>query len=159
MHPGSVKLFSDGSKTSSGVGCAVVHVNNLYVSRLSNNSSIFIAELTALAKSFEIVSTLQDNNFTIYSDSYSALMAIKQYNPKHPIIQHIQEWLYRFASKFKSVHFCLVPVYVGIAGNELADYEARDVITKEDILFHHIPSTDMKWTIRSYVKNKWQARW
>ncbi|XP_064116588.1 uncharacterized protein LOC135222431 [Macrobrachium nipponense] len=48
---------------------------------------------------------------------------------------------------------------LGIAGDELADHEARDVITKEDILFHHISATDKKWTIHSFIENKWQAYW
>ena len=127
--------------------------------RLSDNASIFTAELTAISKSLEIVSTLQGSNFTIYSDSLSALSAICEYNSQHPIIQRIQEWLYRLSSKFKSVNFCWVPAHVGIAGNELADHEAKSAISGDGNIYQYIPQSDMKWIIRSHVKGKWQARW
>ena len=159
IHSKSIKLFTDGSKTSSGVGCAVVHSDTSYVGRLSDNASIFTAELTALAKSLEIVGTLQGTSFTIYSDSNSALMAIQQYNSSHPIVQRIQEWLYRLASKFKYVNFCWVPAHVGIPGNERADEEAKEIISRESIDFHYIPHTDMKMVISSYIRDKWQERW
>ena len=84
-------------------------------------------------------------------------MAIRKYDPQHPIIQSIQDWLFRLSSKFKSVSFCWVPSHVGIQGNELADSEAKAVIRK-CISFHSIPVSDMKPMIREYIKNKWQRR-
>ena len=159
LHSNSVKLYTDGSKSPEGVGCAVIYGDRSYVGRLCNNASVFTAELTAVSKSLEIVSTLQGRNFTIYCDSYSVLMAIKQYNPKHPIVQKIQEWLWRLSSKFKKVNFCWVPAHVGIPGNELADKEAKEAILRNDLNFYHVPVSDMKGVIRSYVKKKWQTRW
>ena len=158
FHSNSVKIFTDGSKMVSGVGCAVIHEDCSYVGRLSNNASIFTAELTAIVKSLELINTLPNRNFTIYSDSNSALMTINQYNSQHPIVQRIQEWLYKLSARYKSVSFCWVPAHVGIPGNELADDEAKSAITR-NIAFHHIPSSDMKWVIRDYIKKKWQARW
>ena len=114
--------------------------------------------MTALAKSLEKIDITRGHKFTVYSDSYSALLAIKKYNPQHPIIQRIQELLYKLSVKSKSVSFCWVPAHVGIQGNELADSEAKAVITK-DILFHYIPVSDMKSAIRKHVKKKWQERW
>ena len=159
IHANSIKLFTDGSKTANGVGCSVVHGDSSYVGRLSNNASIFTAELTALAKSLEVASTLHGTYFTVYSDSYSALMAIKDYNSFHPIVQKILEWLCKLSSKYKYVNFCWVPAHVGIPGNELADHEARAVISNDDIAFPSIPHSDMKRIIHSYIKNKWEARW
>ena len=106
-----------------------------------------------------MISTLPGSKFTIYSDSYSALLAIKAYNPQHPVVQDIQEWLFRLSIRYKEVQFCWVPAHVGIQGNELADQEARNVILEKDVEFHHIPSSDMKWCIRSHIRNKWQACW
>ena len=114
--------------------------------------------MTALAKSLELVSNSQGRTFTIYSDSYSALLAIKQFNSNHPIVLKIQEWLFKLSSRNKSVHFCWVPAHVGIPGNELADQEAKEVIRRE-VTFHHIPSSDMKWVIRDHIHKKWQALW
>ena len=105
------------------------------------------------------MNTLPGNKFTIYLDSYSALMAIKEYNPQHPIVQGIQEWLFRLSIRYKDVQFCWVPAHVGIQGNELVDQEACNVITENEVEFHHIPASDMKWCIRSHMRNKWQSRW
>ena len=85
-------------------------------------------------------------------------MAIKKYNPQHPIIQRIQEILYKLYCKFKVVSFCWVPAHVGIQGNELADSEAKAVIAN-NISFNYIPVSDMKSIIRKHVKKKWQERW
>ena len=158
IHSNSMKIYTDGSKTSDGVGCAVIYKDCSHVGRLANNASIFTAELTALCKSLEIINSLQDLNYTIYCDSYSALMAIKQYNPRHPILQRIQYWLYKL-SKSKNIHFCWVPAHVGILGNEIADEEAKAATTRNEVIFNHVPVSDMKRVVRSYVNNKWQARW
>ena len=67
-HKHSVKLYTDGSKSLEGVGCAVVHECDSYVTRLSNNASIFTAELTAVMKSLEVISTIKGRNFTVFTD-------------------------------------------------------------------------------------------
>ena len=125
---------------------------------MSDNTSIFTAELTALEKAIEIISTLQGSNFTVYSDSNSALLAIKQYNSSHPIVQRIQVGLFKLSFRSKNVQFCWVPSHVGIQGNEFADREAKAAICK-DISFYQVPASDMKWPIRKYIREKWQARW
>ena len=159
-HAHSIKLYTDGSKTADGVGCAVFYNDSSYVGRLSNHASVFTAELTALSKALELVySSPRGPHFTIYSDSYSALLAIKQYNPKHPIIQQIQLWLYRISSRRKTVHFCWVPAHVGVSGNEAADEEAKAATRDPEVLFHYVPLSDMKYVFRTYVQNVWQQRW
>ena len=116
--------------------------------------------MTALSKALELVySSPQGPHFTIYSDSYSALLAIRQYNPKHPIVQQIQLWLYRISSRRKTVHFCWVPAHVGVAGNESADEDAKAATRDPEVLFHYVPLSDMKWVFRNYVQGLWQQRW
>ena len=158
-HHNTKKIYTDGSKTQDGVGIAIVHNEDSRIAKLSDNASIFTAELTAILKSLEYVNKIEGKRFTIYSDSYSALTAIKQFNPSHPLIWKIQEWLCWLASRYKSVQFCWVPAHVGIKGNEKADTEARLATSLEKVDFSFIPHTDMKWPIRSYIKEKWQHRW
>ena len=159
IHKDTIKIFTDGSKTEDGVGIAVVNNNESRVARLSNNASIFTAELTAILKSLEYVDKTKGRNFTIYSDCFSALLTIRQYNPSHPIVQKIQGWLCWLASRYKSVQFCWVPAHVGVRGNELADEEAKFASTLDSIDYRYIPHVDMKWPIRLYIKKKWQERW
>ena len=42
------KIFTDGSKSPDGVGCAVVYGNSIFQAKLPDNTSVFIAELTAI---------------------------------------------------------------------------------------------------------------
>ena len=158
IHLNSIKIYTDGSKTPNGVGFAIIHENSSYAGRLSNNASIFTAELTALKFSLEVISTIQGHHFTVYTDSYSALMAINQYNPQHPIVQQILERLYQLSNRHKNINFCWVPSHVGIPGNELADREAKSVIN-ENIKFPSIPYEDVRPIIRSSIRKKWQDRW
>ena len=88
IHDNSIKLFTDGSKTPNGVGIAIVHKDESHIAKLSNNSSIFTAELTAILKSLELVNKVDGRNFTIYSDSFSALTAIGM---KWPIQTYIKK--------------------------------------------------------------------
>ena len=141
-HENSVKIYTDESKTAGGVGCAVVHKDGNGSGRMSNNASILTAELTAIEKALKVAySTEGERDFTIYSDSFSSITAIKRYNSFNPIVRRIQEWLFRFASKYKNVKFCWVPAHVGIQGNETADLEAKAAIVNRGIGYRKVPHT------------------
>lgn len=158
-HRGSIKLYCDGSKTPNGVGIAVVLNEESHIATLPKKASIFTAELTAIVKSLEVISKINGRKFTIYSDSYSALTAIKQYNPSHPILSRIQDWLCKLRAYYKEIQFCWVPAHIGIRGNETADSEAKYASTLETIDVQYIPHDDMKWPIRTYIRQEWQNRW
>ena len=85
--------------------------------------------------------------------------AIKKFNSFHPLVQKVQEWLFRISCRHKSVCFCGVPSHVGIHGNELADREAKYAALSADITFDKLPPSDLKGPIRSYVLCKWQEIW
>ena len=52
IHLNQAKLYTHGSKLSSGSGCAVIYEDTSYVSKLPDYSSVFTVELTAVATSF-----------------------------------------------------------------------------------------------------------
>ena len=73
-------FYTDGSKTNGRVGTAVVKYVKSYLKeeilvRLSDNSSVFQAELTAIKAA--IMNALEHNKkeFDIFSDSLSSLKA------------------------------------------------------------------------------------
>ena len=74
-------------------------------------------------RALEEIETLENRHWIIYSDSQSALLAIKTYKPKHPIVQSIQEIIYRNAEK--RITMCKVPSHVNVKGNESADKAAK----------------------------------
>ena len=155
LHHSQTKLYTDGSKSSNGVGCAVIHKDIAYVSKLPDYASI----LTAVATALDQVYNSSNSNFVVYCDSRSTLEAIKKFNSFHPLVQKVQEWLFRISCRRKSVHFCWVPSHVGIHRNELADTEAKIAALSAIITFNKLPPSDLKGPIRSYVLGKWWERW
>ena len=158
-HKNHKKLYTDGSKSENGVGCAVIHEDEAYPAKLPDCASIFTAELTAVVAALDLVYHSSESKFVIYSDSWSALEAIKKFNSFHPLIQKVQEWLFWISCRHKSVHFCWVPSHVGIHGNEVADRKAKDASISADVVFSKVPPSDLKRPIRSYILRKWQERW
>lgn len=158
-HSKQEKIYTDGSKYPDGVGCAVAHRNEIFQARLPNSASILTAELTAIIHALKIASRSKKRDFVIFSDSYSAISALKKYNSFHPLVQEAQEWLFLIHSKFKTVCFCWVPAHVGILGNELVDREAKEAAFFPSINSKAIPHQDLKCTVRSYIVEKWQRRW
>ena len=158
-HSNQKKLYTDGSKTENGVGCAVVYEDTVYSGKLPNTSSVFTAEMTAIIQALEVVDKSSHKEFVIYSDSRSALDSLNQYNSFHPLIQKAQQWLFRLSCRHKSISFCWVPAHVGILGNEKADQEAKYAATFNNITRKKVPHCDLKSPIRFYILNKWQEQW
>ena len=120
-HQGQEKIYTDGSKSDDGVGCAVIYKNTSYVVKLPDSASVHTAELTAIVKALKLIHNSPHKKFVIYSDSQGALQSLNIFNSFHPLIQEAQEWLFKIKCRFKSVCFCWVPSHVGIKGNEKAD--------------------------------------
>ena len=83
-HKDCLKIFTDGSKTSQGVGAAIVVKKDVYQCSLSSNASIYTAELTAISKALEIVSDMKEKKIAIFTDSFSCLQSMKQFYPLKP---------------------------------------------------------------------------
>ena len=159
QHANDMKIYTDGSKSNEGVGCAIVTSEQSGLARLPDAASSFTAELTALVHALKQVSNTRAKSFVIYTDSKSAIDAICKYDNFHPLARKAQEWLYLISSRFKFVCFCWVPAHVGIRGNELADTEAKSAVASTTIDLPSIPHSDLYRLIRSYIWQKWQDRW
>ena len=159
-HAGHVKVFTDGSKTSEGAGCAVYVNDTVYQAKLPSMATTFTAELTAITKALDLFLDRREKEYVIYTDSYSSILALREFNSFNPLVRKAQEWLFKQHSKFK-IHFCWIPSHVGIQQNEIADSAARDAISDPDIILTRtkIPHTDLKEPIREYILDKWQKRW
>ena len=158
-HEGAFKIYTDGSKSTEGVGLAVVTDNSCDVAKLPNYASIYTAELCAINRALTLVHYSSRRKFVIYSDSKSALESLNSYNSSHPLVLKAQEWLFRISCRHKHVSFCWVPAHVGIKGNERADREAKKVCSKRNLDVLEVPYCDIKSPIRKYIRSKWQERW
>ena len=158
-HRKDFKIFTDGSKSSEGTGCAVIMSGHHKVGRLPNAASSFTAEITALVHALKEVCKINATKFVIYTDSKSSIDAISRYNPCQPLVQKAQEWLYLIYARRKSVRFCWVPAHVGIRGNEIADAEAKSACAEPRIDLPELLHSDLYRPIKSLIRQKWQARW
>ena len=64
----------------------------------------------------------------IFSDSLSALQALRKLKPDHPLLIQIQEFLHKINAVQKEIVSMQVPGHVGIRGNEAADRAAKKAI-------------------------------
>ncbi|GFQ69430.1 putative rna-directed dna polymerase from mobile element jockey-like protein [Trichonephila clavata] len=73
------RIFTDGSKSESHVGSAVVSQSIVITDALPISASIYTAELHALRIAIEHISLSRGKKFIIYTDSLSALKALSLY--------------------------------------------------------------------------------
>ena len=109
----------------SGVGCAVTREDSAYVSKLPDHTSIFTAELMAVATVSDQLFNSSDLNSVKYSDSRNTLENIKKFNSFISQFKKVLEWLFWICYRRKSFHFCWCPLLVGIHGNEVAERETK----------------------------------
>ena len=129
LHSDLVHYYTEGSKTDDGVGCAVVFHNIQHQLKMNKNTSIFTAKLRAICDTLKLINDNPNCNFTVLTDSRSALQAIEINNSDHAISSNIRDWLIQLQSHHKTIHLCWVSSHIDIAGNERADQEARAPIT------------------------------
>ncbi|GFR27935.1 RNA-directed DNA polymerase from mobile element jockey [Trichonephila clavata] len=118
-------IFTDGSKSESHVGSAVVSLSTVITDALPISASIYTVELHALRIAIEHISLSRGKKFIIYTDSLSALQSIVSlHSSSHPIFGDITYALANHLMK-EDIRFCSIPGHTGITGNELADTAAR----------------------------------
>ena len=154
-------IYTDGSKSSVGVGCAAVSSSRISQTSLPTNATVFTAELTAIKLAVEQIK-FSDNNlntkYVIYSDSKSAIEALKSYIQKNILVNQIKQAINKLYSRGFQIEVCWIPAHVGISGNEKADEKAKSAITCpiNDV---RLPVGDYIGVLKNNIKSKWQDRW
>lgn len=153
-------IFTDGSKMDAGVGCSFTTGPSTACSlKLDPLSSIYTAELVAIQEALRYVENNDMVNALICSDSLSALEAISNLYPSHPLVQQVQTQLATLRDLSIRVEFCWVPGHVGIVGNELADTEAKSAVCRDQQDLFYVPIPDLKAHYKSLKNARWERTW
>jgi len=151
-------LYTDGSKSQTGVGAAVMSELGNRSASLPIEASIFSAELEAIRLAVNIVREAAPGRYVVMSDSYSVLSSLNADRCQNPTIQKLLHEISDLIHEHKFIEFCWLPGHVGIAGNELADAKAKQASrrSEEYIL---LPYTDWYPIINSKINAEWQRQW
>ena len=158
-HSGTVMIFTDGSKSDAGVGFGVVFPDMERSGTLPSSASIFTAELHGILKAVREIVLTDEIHFTIFCDSKSVLLSLSDFNPRHPIVLEILEWLLLAKRRGKEVAFCWVPAHVGVAGNERADNLAKIAASSVAPRNFKLPYKDVFPLLKQEIQNLWQQCW
>ncbi|XP_074041346.1 uncharacterized protein [Leptinotarsa decemlineata] len=150
-------IYTDASNTENGTAAAFTTASG-YNSchKLSKASSVFSGELTAILKALEYTRSHDNGKTVIITDSLSAVTAISQLYPSHPILILIKKELHHLQQQNKTTHFVRVPSQM----DEIADRLARDATDIDEL--HTITRTakfDLKQIFKEMIINAWQAEW
>ena len=160
-----MSIFTDGSKTSQGVGYSWALTENDHVleqeyGRLNYESSVFLAELTAIQQSLIYLDSYRSFynrcNINIYSDSQSVIKAIYSSTVTHPQVLRVIGLLAKLPKV--SVHW--VKGHADVTGNEYADHLAKEGTTRNRVDINlPVPRSLLNQNIKSHYTEVWEQQW
>ena len=115
------------------------------------------AEIMAVNLALDLITTTNRYKFIIFTDSLSALTALKNKNITDPLTTQVLNRVYHL-SRYKEIIFCWIPSHIGIPGNDRVDSEAKKAL-KDSIAPTKIPYTDYKLVVNKIIFKKWQDHW
>ena len=157
-YPDYLHIYTDGSKQDNlaayGVHCNYGNLSN----RLTDDTSIFSAEIAAIHSSLKYIriSPRANRKFVIFCDSKSVLECIDNQESRNPLMVGILDSLQKLKFDGFVIKFCWIPSHVGIRGNESADQQAKSALQYNYALNSKIPHSDLIPKVKQYIKQKWQ---
>ncbi|GBN35959.1 hypothetical protein AVEN_54231-1 [Araneus ventricosus] len=144
------------------VGCAfVLYVDNIDVDsstfRVSDNCSVFMAEVFAIYKAVEEIRIRNLECADIISDSRSALMALNSLRERRNFINELKRKVIAYQG---IINFNWVRAHRGTVGNERADVLAKSACEKEIVdAFFDTTKAEIKYESKRQALSLWQERW
>lgn len=157
QYNGYYFIFTDGSKISNRVGCAIYSEHYQDQKQLPPITSIFTAEIVAVIDAVEFAKSLtQVDKIVIATDSLSVITSLEDSFSRNPLIQNIQDTIKRVSDK--TIVMMWIPSHVNIQENEIVDNLAKTAIDKS---LQQIQATsyDLISNIRRRIYDIWQLEW
>lgn len=109
------------------------------------------AELYGLAMAVEYINKKRFSETVIFSDSQSALSAIRSFKRvQNPLVIELRHTVLKAQKQPLAIEFCWVPSHIGISGNEDADRAAATSADRAVII--DIPVADYRKLWKQIVK-------
>uniref|UniRef100_A0A0A9XZ92 Gag-Pol polyprotein n=2 Tax=Lygus hesperus TaxID=30085 RepID=A0A0A9XZ92_LYGHE len=155
------KLFTDGSKRTTGTGAAFydpqTQVKCMF--KLPIDASIFTAELVAIKLAIQYAANLHTNSIAIFSDSQSSLKHLQRLGKhKDRLTNEIVNAIQETVSRGVMVHLVWVKAHVNIRPNEEADEAAARAI-REGTPVHFHSNLDLKRRSKINMYQKWNTKY
>lgn len=157
-YPDHIKIYTDGSKSKNGTGCAMITETTEILTKLPNYFSIFSTEAYAILQAIKHIEDSNETLFLINTDSKSVLLALQNTKSKNQIIRQTIEKIANLKSK--DIIFQWVPAHINIPGNERADDAAKRATTLATVQ-PEIPVQyeELKGPIQKMLKNLQNEQW
>ena len=157
-------IYTDGSKSTSGVGCAFINTSNnfFHLFKLHSACSVFTAELVAIREALNYTKINNHKSTIIISDSKATLSAIQssKYNRKINLI------LFQIISVIKYLHlqhhsirFSWIKGHSGNIHNNLVDYLAKRAVSAGVPLVEGLSTQDAIIIFNQGLYRSWKAIW
>ncbi|KAE9521571.1 hypothetical protein AGLY_018035 [Aphis glycines] len=155
--PSEPQIYTDASKTNSGVAIAIIKGEQSISYKLPDHNSIYTAEYFALLEGVHLAIQLPDSTINICTDSLSALNNLK-YNLHSSILAIKISNIIENANK--NIRFIWTPGHSGIDGNEKADKAAREAVNNPLTEIRTYSSLiDIHRNVNTYCTNLWESEW
>nr|CAI5826955.1 unnamed protein product [Callosobruchus analis] len=159
-YPNALCIFTDGSKTDSGVGSAIHHHENDHSWTLPTQASIHTAELYAILQALNFAMEDDHREFLVCTDSLSSIQALTNVFNRDPLIISVLMALHRLDHNMeKKITFVWTPSHVEITGNEAADLAARNATQQPHADDVPVRTEDAKKWFKGKILAKWQYRY
>lgn len=160
-----LNIFTDGSVCNQTVGAAFIILdeseksNKKAMYKLEKHATIYDAEMIAILKSLEYISTFKNSTtFNLFTDSLSTLQALANPHNNHPIIQLIKNTI-KTIRTMHSINLMHVKGHTGVEGNELADKLANKARTHGEPVALPMGKNYVKKEIKIQLFKEWDQRW
>ena len=153
---GHKRYYTDGSKSETGVGAAVVSSQQKWKVSLPRYASSFTAEVHAMRLACDIIQETEEEEVVIFTDSMSVIKGLKDKQSANPLIRKLQYQIDGIMQS-KSLVICWVPSHVGIRGNERVDTLAKEAAAREQP--GQIYYADYYSEVKRRMKSSWEEEW
>ena len=152
-------IYTDGSKTAEGVGCAFLYMDTCQQFRLPDYCSVFTAEAFAILRALLFCELNRVDQCVICTDSLSVVTALQSSSTQHPTVIDIIETVHRLLSMSYRVVIVWIPGHCHIRGNDVVDDHARRALTLADVFDIPLGPREYFPMVRSAVRCLFETCW